>query len=162
MSLVCRLNLPLVWLGNLRNHAGFYDQYPRTWLAWLAVNPVELAFALGLPMVVVLGWSLFAWFVARGSAETVSTIDAAEAATRSNRRAVLVATVVTFGVLWLSGKNSGEAARLWQFMLPWWLVLSAGMWRAETQRGLWLGVWIAQLVACTVTAWRVAGFDVAG
>jgi methylthioxylose transferase len=162
VSLVCRLNLPLVCLGNLRNHAGFYDQYPRTWLAWLAVNPVELAFALGLPLAVLLGWRLFESFLAMRSAETVSTTDAAETATRSNRRAVLVATVVTFGVLWLSGKNSGEAARLWQFLLPWWLVLSAGMWRAETQRGLWLGVWIAQLVACTVTAWRVAGFDVAG
>ena len=37
-----------VWTWNLKNHARFYVEYPRTYLAWLVVNPIELAIALGL------------------------------------------------------------------------------------------------------------------
>ena len=39
----------IVWTWNLKNHARFYVEYPRTYLAWLAINPIELAIAMGLP-----------------------------------------------------------------------------------------------------------------
>jgi len=35
-------NLFEVWRLNLTNHAGFYDQFTRTWWKWLLVNPLEL------------------------------------------------------------------------------------------------------------------------
>ena len=56
-----------VWTWNLKNHARFYVEYPRTYLAWLVVNPVELAIALGLPAAV---WC----FVGLGSPRSVPRI----------------------------------------------------------------------------------------
>ena len=41
-----------VWTWNLKNHARFYVEYPRTYRAWLVLNPIELAIALGLPTTV--------------------------------------------------------------------------------------------------------------
>ena len=90
------LNLLAVWQQNLRNHAGFYDVYPRGYWGWLAINPWEAAFAVGAPIAVV---SLAA--VAGGA-----------------WRRPAVAGWATLAVLWLSGKNSGEVARLWLPMLP--------------------------------------------
>ena len=46
------VNLLNVWAWNYRNHAGFYGQFPRTYWRWLLVNPLELALALGVPIVV--------------------------------------------------------------------------------------------------------------
>ena len=45
-------NPVIVWTWNLKNHARFYVEYPRTYLAWLAINPIELAIAMGLPAAV--------------------------------------------------------------------------------------------------------------
>ena len=45
-------NPVIVWSWNLKNHARFYVEYPRTYLAWLAINPIELAIAMGLPAAV--------------------------------------------------------------------------------------------------------------
>src|SRR5262249_17476862 len=42
-------NPVIIWSWNLRNHARFYVEYPRTYLAWLAINPIELAIAMGPP-----------------------------------------------------------------------------------------------------------------
>ena len=44
------LDLPSVWMQNFQNHAGFYAKYPRTFLSWLLVNPIELALAAGTPV----------------------------------------------------------------------------------------------------------------
>jgi hypothetical protein len=97
-SLGC--SLPAIWWWNYRNHAGFYDQYPRTWWKWLAENPVELAWAAGLP----LAWATCAevvhWVRTRGWSIPLATFG------------------FTWGLLWLTGKNRGEAARLWLFLIP--------------------------------------------
>jgi hypothetical protein len=86
-----------IWRWNLLNHARFYVEYPRTYLAWLAANPVELVIALGLPSAV---WCLVGF-----------------ASRRSIPRAAW-ATLAVLAVMNLTGKNMGEVARLWMLFLP--------------------------------------------
>ena len=86
-----------VWTWNLRNHARFYVEYPRTYLAWLVVNPIELAVALGLPAVLWCALGL--------------------AGPRSAPRAAW-ATVAVLVLLNAIGRNMGEVARLWMLFLP--------------------------------------------
>jgi len=49
-SVATQCNLLRVWQWNLSNHAGFYEQYTRTWWKWLLVNPAELCLAVGVPV----------------------------------------------------------------------------------------------------------------
>ena len=86
-----------VWTWNLKNHARFYVEYPRTYLAWLVVNPVELAIALGLPTAV---WC----FIGVGSPRAVPRI--------------AWATIAVLFLLNVAGRNMGEVARLWMLFLP--------------------------------------------
>ena len=81
---------------------------------------------------------------------------------------------VTLLILWLSGKTSGEAARLWIFLMPWllWVCgrepeISAKIVNGPGQtlpeyagtpaRG-WLMLMLMQAVVCTATVSRVDGF----
>jgi hypothetical protein len=111
------LNLLSVWVWNYRNHAGFYAEYSRTWWKWLLVNPLELLFAVGAPLLllaIIGGWSLW-----RNVAAQPNPLDPAGA--RSLPPGVIRAACcgLAIGViLWLSGKNSGEAARLWILFFP--------------------------------------------
>lgn len=81
----------LIWWWNQANHAGFYVEHPRQYAAWLLINPVELAVALGLPAAV---WAVVG--LVSGRAPRVSWI----------ALGVLV-------VLTLSGRSLSEVARLW-------------------------------------------------
>ena len=159
--LLTSLDLPAVWLQNLRNHAGFYEQYSRTYSSWLLVNPIELALSIGTPVF------LFA----------VSTwLSGTKGSLRSGRAlaSFRLWCLVTLVVLWLSGKNSGEAARLWIFLMPWllWVCgrepeISAKIVNGPGQtlpeyagtaaRG-WICLLILQAVVCTATVSRVDGF----
>ena len=115
-----------VWNWNLKNHARFYVEYPRTYLAWLILNPIELAVALGLPAVV---WCL----VGLTSPRLVP---------RS-----AWATLAVLVLLNVVGRNMGEVARLWILFLPPVLLaagagfdrLSGGPWALGSSAGL-LGV----------------------
>lgn len=155
------LNLAGVWLQNFRNHAGFYDQYTRTTSRWLLVNPFELAFAIGTPIFLT---AVSTWIACtRGSMKSGRSF-------ASFRWWVFV----TLCVLWLSGKNSGEAARLWIFLMPWLLWVSGretqGVARvingpgqtlpefAGTDSRGWLTVLVLQAVVCISTVSRVDGF----
>ena len=51
---IFQFNSFLVWWINFQNHAGFYDQYARTYWKWLIVNVLELALGLGAPVSVLL------------------------------------------------------------------------------------------------------------
>jgi len=96
----------VVWVWNLRHHARFYVEYPRSYFAWLLVNPIELAVAIGLPAVV---WSLVGFI--------------------GDRRYVPRASWCALGVLVLvnlTGRNMGEVARLWMLFIPP-LLLAAGV-----------------------------------
>jgi hypothetical protein len=105
-----KLNLLTVWWLNLRNHAGFYGQFPRTYWKWLLVNPIELTVAAGVPLTVLAIWSIAGRW-RQTAARPAAGHD--------------WAWLVTLGLLWLSGKNMGEAARLWILLMPF-LVWSAG------------------------------------
>jgi hypothetical protein len=115
-----KLNLLRVWWMNLQNHAGFYSQYPRTYWKWLMVNPIELTVSAGIPLAVLAIWS-----IARQCRTTDIRGAAGHEWARFNRAGANWTWLVTFGLLWLSGKNMGEAARLWILLMPF-LVWSAG------------------------------------
>ncbi len=154
LSALAGLNLLRVWSWNYHNHAGFYQQNVRTYGRWLVANPIELAFALGAPLalaaVLGIGFSI---------------------RTGWHRRAAGPAWCLTIVwlLLWLSGKNMGEAARLWLILMPWAAWLSAGYFAAaldphsppaEGRVSLWPAfVLLAlQLVVCLGTVTRVTGF----
>ncbi|MDG3003457.1 hypothetical protein [Paludisphaera mucosa] len=96
--LATRADPLVVWRWNLYHHARFYLEMHRSYLAWVLVNPVELAVAMGLPTVV---WCLTGAF--------------------GDRRYVPRAFWCGLGVLTLAnltGRNLGEVARLWMIFLP--------------------------------------------
>lgn len=118
-SLRTDCDLLRVWLLNLDNHAAFYDAYPRTAWKWLLINPVELAVAAGLPVFL---------------AAVISGVQVVRSLPRALRAepphgvaatSLLAAMAITVVALWLSARNSGEAARLWCFLMPWLALLAA-------------------------------------
>lgn len=139
-----RLNMLTVWGWNLHNHAGFYDQFPRTYWKWLLVNPLELGFALGAPLAI---------------AAICGSPWRRPFSSWSNADVLTVIAVSVWALLWLSGKNSGEAARLWVLLMPATVLIAAQGWQraaiSPTHRWIWLAF---QLAVCIATVHRVAGF----
>jgi hypothetical protein len=86
-----------IWWVNQRNHARFYVEYPKSYLAWVVENPLELAIALGLPS---MAWAM----IGLGSIR------------QSPRVAWSTACVLI--LLTISGKNLSEVARLWLPLMP--------------------------------------------
>ena len=90
---------------NLKHHAQFYVEYPRTYWLWILGNSIEMTIAIGVPSVL---WCLLgctAW------------------------RSVPASAWSTLLVLILSnliGRNMGEVARLWMLFMPP-LLLAAGV-----------------------------------
>jgi hypothetical protein len=106
-----QLPMERIWLWNYRNHAGFYDQFPRTYWQWLLVNPLELTIASGAPIIIA---------ALAGGRRLI----AGRQWPPLIRQAAFWGTAV-WGLLWLTGKNSGEAARLWLLFLPGLVALAA-------------------------------------
>ncbi len=76
----------------------------------------------------------------------------------------------TWGLLWLSGKNMGEAARLWIFLTPCLIWLAAPMFEASAGLNGNAGpsgfslrtsclVLALQLIASAAIVTRIAGFE---
>lgn len=155
-------NLLEVWKQNLTNHSGFYLQFPRTYWKWLLVNPLELAFAIGLPVYGAFVWGYFR--VMRSAARRGPDVDANKA-DGGLSAALLSAVLLTWVALWLSGKNMGEAARLWCFLTPMMIPAVGGLWcrqgksderQAAPGFSLLLG---AQLACCILTVGTISGFS---
>jgi hypothetical protein len=153
------INLARVWWLNWQNHAGFYDQYSRTVSGWLLVNPVELAFAVGAPIACL----------------AVTSVANALRPDRCELRPVVLAVVFVWGLLWLSGKNSGEAARLWIPLLPLLMWVMANGLRGEATRGDivepsarslresgFIVALVIQMIVSGGTVLRVSGFHFSG
>jgi hypothetical protein len=154
LAALFKLNLLAVWSWNYRNHAGFYQQNVRTYWLWLVANPIELVFALGAPLALaaVLGVCL-------------------QLKSGWRRRAAGPAWCLTavWVLLWLSGKNMGEAARLWLILMPWSVWLAAGYLAPQnaspslaeesrlSNRGALL-LLACQMIVCLGTVTRVTGF----
>lgn len=164
-------NLATVWQWNLTNHAGFYEQYPRTYVKWLLVNPLELCLAVGLPVAgsALIGlWRTLSTAFSPGAGssdgpavESQTADRLPDPATRPFGEGQLVMVAGMGGVilmLWLSGKNQGEAARLWCFLTPWILVMAAGCLHTLCDRS-WKTLLALQLLVSTVTVLRVNGFS---
>lgn len=151
----CELNLPRVWSWNVSNHALFYEHNTRTWWQWLLVNPVEAGLAAGGPLAAL---ALIGALRSRGT----------------RLFPLVAATAFVWGLLWISGKNMGEAARLWLLFQPW-VVVAAAL-AEEPARGLdrangaaefnsagrsrvWLALLVLQGIACVATVTRVDGFQ---
>lgn len=145
LSLWGRCNVVGIWIENLKNHAMFYDHNSRSFGLWLAVNPVEAALALGAPLAVliVLGTSRC---VAKRLSNPIAFSQSA-------------AWFLVWAILWFSGKNMGEAARLWIFLAPWPVMTAASA--IETDRTSQRVAFGLQLVACIVTVAIVDGFHFA-
>ena len=146
----------VIWRQNLINHEAFYSEYSRTWWKWLLVNPLELAFAAGAPLALA------------GFAGVCSALrQLFSRVSLEPRKSLAVALFLVWLLLLLSGKNQGEAARLWTLITPWAAVCAASVLQPSslsagavqgTGRGLWLLLVVAQLVCCAFTAGRVSGY----
>lgn len=134
------------WALNYQNHAGFYDQFERTYSKWLGANLLELVLTVGAPL----------------------TVLALMALVRSCRGrdlksfATPAAVVGAWVLLWLSGKNMGEAARLW-VPLTAAFVWAAGTAVAPTRSShpavIWWWLAVCQAVVCLITVATVNGFS---
>ncbi|MEZ5950657.1 MAG: hypothetical protein R3C12_15865 [Planctomycetaceae bacterium] len=145
------LNLATVWRINLAKHGEFYDHNTRNYLAWLLENPLELAFSLGGPLFVL----------------TISAVWRFRWRPRGDALGHLAYSVVLVWVLlWLSGKNMGESARLWIFLFPLILLVVAsqfprhGTTAPEADAPFpWLLCGVAQALVAGVTVASLDGFD---
>jgi len=156
-------NLLNIWLWNYQNHAGFYAQYSRTFWKWLLVNPIEMLIAIGAPIVVL------ALFSARDCWRSG----------RRNVRLFFSVCFVVWGLLWISGKNMGEAARLWLLLMPLVLLLTTPLLArisgpavtneqhltgpsTDPQQPLatsFLLILVIQILVSLLTVTRITGFD---
>jgi hypothetical protein len=156
------LNLFNVWRWNVVNHSAFYDQFDRSYWKWLLVNPLELSLAIGLPVILL----AFA-----GCRRAIGQSGNWRRGWCSAQLGPCVCCLMTIGLLWLSGKNSGEAARLWLFLMPWLIWLAADMFAGPAESSDLkqptpvsavsmgaLAVIALQAIVCIATVTRVTGF----
>lgn len=157
IDLVYDINFLNVWRWNIANHALFYEHNVRTWWKWLLVNPLELALAVGLPIIAVGCLSLWRMMKDRSLF--------------SLRGSVPLGFLVVWGLLWLSGKNMGEAARLWILLMPWTVMSAAAAFCSKVTRSDAAGtgsrpmatwtvgmILAAQMIVCILTVQRIDGF----
>lgn len=157
--LLLQVNLFQIWRLNYQNHAGFYQQFSRTYWKWLLVNPLEVSFAAGWPVMMLAAETC--WHHLRRFRFPFPH--------RPDNPAILVWSLTgVWGLLWLTGKNSGEAARLWILLLPW-LIGLAGL-RLDCSLGkhtesrksserLVMLLLLIQFLVCLLTVARVSGFS---
>jgi len=94
-----------VWLIALRKHAEFGGLFERTYWKWVLMNPLEFWAFLGVP-----AGAMVLWRVALGvSRARVKSL---------GLDVPLLSIVILLLLLNLSGKNPGEVARLWMFLMP--------------------------------------------
>ncbi|WP_437206105.1 hypothetical protein [Planctomicrobium sp. SH664] len=142
------LVLPQVWIRNLSNHAAFYEHHTRSYFGWLWTTPLELAGSLGAPIACCAVAGL--WMLWKKPA---------------GQRGELLIPALVWGLLWLSGKNRGEAARLWVFLMPfallWGGIALNRLCGATSSRRTVTLLWLLQLVVAIGTVIRIDGFHFA-
>jgi len=143
-----QIDLFAVWVWNYKNHAGFYEQFTRTYYKWLIANPIEAFFALGAPL-------------------SVAALMGINAVLKSPRTLAKLswAGALVWGAIWLSGKNSGEAARLWLLFFPIALFFAAHFMDAiptenDARQKFGVRLLVVQMIVCTMTVAAISGFSV--
>lgn len=157
------INLFNVWHLNYRNHAGFYEHFSRTYWKWLLFNPLELSFAAGWPVAFL---ALAACCRVLCRSRQPDDLTKTQLQVPTNVIAVVVSIVFVWGVLWLTGKNSGEAARLWILFLPWLIFLAMIQFDEFLSKNSnvkfrdWstIAILSMQFLVCLLTVIRVSGF----
>ena len=165
MGALFEINLLNVWILNLQNHAGFYLQYSRTYWKWLLINPIEISLAFGLPLT---------WLVAKSLCNRSLLIhQQKEYPFDPGFKNLIFSCLLVLGILLLSGKNMGEAARLWLIFLPWLLIMTIPYWITIEmelsmnksnppsfikQQSVWIVALLTQAIICTATVNRITGF----
>lgn len=165
LGIFYEINLLQVWRYNLQNHAGFYLQYPRSYWKWLLVNPLEISLAVGLPLAWLAGKSL--------CSQKWSGTNREDQPFHPGFSNLSLSCVIVLCLLWLSGKNMGEAARLWLIFLPWFLIMTIPYWKTIQveatlneshppsflkQQSTWIVALVAQAIVCIATVSRITGF----
>lgn len=118
-----------IWWWNQANHARFYVDYPRSYFAWLLVNPVELAVAIGLPLTL---WGPIG-LLRQGGMASVSW-----------------AALLTVLLLTISGRNLSEIARLWLPLMPFLLVAVGNAFEKVPASALRFGMTLTVLAVQTL------------
>lgn len=154
------VNLVGIWFQNFHNHALFYDHNSRTYFSWLGVNLLEVSTAIGAPLFVL---AICGIFSLRKQFRNLTAF------------AILSGLGMGAG-LWISGKNMGEAARLWSFLLPYGVLAAAVTLErflaepvtdpsqtnvgASTRKSAWIlfTIWSAQVAVCLAASTIVDGF----
>lgn len=173
-SLSTSCNMLSIWTWNLKNHAAFYGQFPRTWWKWLPVNVLEMMLSVGLPVCLLVLSGIIRRFCSdRVVADKLRNTETGEDRAIPEGRTVAwwnltplrqlsISLAVTWILLLVSGKNMGEAARLWCFITPWWLVLLADVGlpglTSSASRRIWVWLLFCQLFVCAITTARVNGY----
>jgi methylthioxylose transferase len=157
------VNMFNVWLLNYRNHAGFYQQYSRTYWKWLLFNPLELSFAAGWPVAIL---AVAACWNALYRSYRQEDLTSRMRQFTTNNITIITSIVFVWGLLWLTGKNSGEAARLWIMFLPWLIWLAMIQFDTFVSRNSdikfkdlpSIALLSIQFLVCLLTVVRVSGF----
>ncbi|TWT43086.1 hypothetical protein KOR42_44920 [Thalassoglobus neptunius] len=154
------VNLVGIWFQNFHNHALFYDHNSRTYFSWLGVNLLEVSTAIGAPLFVLAICGIFSLCKQF----------------RNLTAFAILSGLAMWAGLWISGKNMGEAARLWGFLLPYGVLAAAitierllsepvsDHSEAEalrpTRRAPWalFAIWSAQVAVCLAASTIVDGF----
>jgi hypothetical protein len=134
-----------VWRTCVAQHATFAAHFPRTYWAWTLFNPVEFAVFTGLPAFLLLMAATAAdfrrWWPER------------------RRRALSSlpwALLAVLAALDLPGKNLGEVARLWMFLMPFAAAVGAcALVALDGKRG-WIAAAVLALAAVQLMVFRLS------
>jgi hypothetical protein len=127
-----------VWYLCYAKHAGFSGQFGRTYWPWFLMNPVEMFVFMGAPVS-----ALTAWAACRDMPNLWRP--------GTRPETLLWAFVLIMALLHVSGKNLGEVARLWMFVMPLAAaVAGCALSRLDRRHGLAAAACVAVLYVQTV------------
>jgi len=139
-----------VWRTCLSQHGSFAVLFPRPYWAWTLFNPVEFATFTGVPisilLAVVIVSDLQRWWPERR---------------RGAPCALPWALLAVLAALNFSGKNLGEVARLWMFLMPFAAACAALMLAGLDGRRGWFAGLVLALAAVQLAVFRLS-LDVFG
>jgi hypothetical protein len=134
-----------VWRTCLAQHATFAVHFPRSYRAWTLFNPVEFAVFAGLPACLLL--------------MVAAAVDFRRWWPERRRQALSSlpwALLVVLAALNFSGKNLGEVARLWMFLMPFAAAAGAcALASLDGKRG-WIAAAVLALAAVQLMVFRLS------
>ena len=139
-----------VWRICLSQHVTFAVLFPRSYWSWTLFNPIEFALFTGIPTFLLMAFAalngLRRWWLSR----------------RKSALAVLPwALLAVLAALDFSGKNLGEVARLWMFLMPL-AAVPAGVALADLDRGRgWVASYVLVMGMVQLVIFRLS-FNVFG